>query len=277
MAQDFNYLNMKIVFLTDIHQNYDALRKINFKDFDMVLCGGDILDPGKPDLSIAKKIINLLPENTYIVPGNCDKGKEIVELIDSLNNIHKKSVLDKDINLIGIGYSRSLKEDLTFYRDYFMEDRSRIDKFLNESKNKFILNACGINVAEDKKVETIPIEAAIEMQSGLIEKFDSFIEDDILAFSKNLCSSSFNIILTHSPPYGLLDKLPGLPNIGSIQIKNIVDKIKPQLVLCGHFHENTGLVSSEGTLVFNPGAVKDGSYGVIEIRNGELKTHIVKV
>lgn len=269
--------NCKILFFTDIHQNYDAVKKIPFDKYDICVCGGDILDPTNPDLEVAKKIAEIIPKETFIVPGNCDKGKEIASIIDSFQNIHKKMAKFLDINFFGIGFSRSLKEDLIFYRDWFLDETERIKTFLKESSSPFILNACGIKSLEAEKIEMIPMEEAIKNQSALISKFDFFLEEEIKDVFEDSDENDFNIILTHSPPRGMLDKLPGLPNIGSVSIAETVKKIRPKLLLCGHFHENVGTLFKDGVVVFNPGAVKDNLYGEIEINGGSIKTNIIRV
>ncbi|HOV15781.1 MAG TPA: hypothetical protein PK771_15940, partial [Spirochaetota bacterium] len=182
------------------------------------------------------------------------------------------------INLIGIGFSRSLKEDLIYYRNWFTEDQSRIWTYLKESSNRFILEACGIKVDASSNITTMPIDDSLKNMKGLIDKFDFFLEDELTDLFKNVKSTNFSIIMTHSPPFGMLDKLPGLPNIGSISITNIIKSVMPKLVLCGHFHENVGVMTFQDSVkVFNPGALKDNYYGEIEIKHDEIKTNIVKV
>jgi Icc-related predicted phosphoesterase len=85
------------------------------------------------------------------------------------------------------------------------------------------------------------------------------------------------ILVTHSPPYGFLDKLDGLPNIGSKEIRKGIQKTAPKLVLCGHFHELFGIEKLDDTIIFNPGAIKDSRYGVIYLKGDKIKTEIVNV
>src|SRR4030042_2930601 len=101
-----------ILFITDIHQNINSTKKIDFSKYDSIICGGDILDPVNPDIKIAKKIIDLLPSNTFIIPGNCDKDSIIIEYMqEKLNFIHKKFSFINNIPILGIGYSRNIEED----------------------------------------------------------------------------------------------------------------------------------------------------------------------
>ncbi|OHD12974.1 MAG: hypothetical protein A2086_04515 [Spirochaetes bacterium GWD1_27_9] len=268
----------KILFLTDIHQNIRNIKKINFSGFDYIFCGGDLLDPSNPDFDIARKIIDILPKNTYIVPGNCDKSEKLVKAItDNLINIHKQKVTFTDFDLVGIGFSRSLKDDFKVYREYFRADKSRIFKFLKESKLKFLLDFCGIKLKSDTDIEFLDENIALNANRDFINKFVSFYENEIDDFFNRIDYLKNGIIITHSPPFGMLDKLPGLPNIGSISIRNFIEKTKPKLVLCGHFHELGGRLDIDGTVIFNPGAVKDGKYGIININEQNIKTDIIDI
>ena len=121
---------LKILFITDIHQNIKALSKIDFTIYDLVLCGGDLAEPMHFDYSKIKDIVSILKKvNAFIIPGNCDKDPRVVELINTLNNIDKKIVEFNGEKILGIGYSRSLRDDAKMYREYFLEDEKRIFEF----------------------------------------------------------------------------------------------------------------------------------------------------
>ena len=47
------------------------------------------------------------------------------------------------------------------------------------------------------------------------------------------------ILATHAPPRGVVDYTNGL-NIGSLAIREFIEKRKPMINLCGHVHENGG-------------------------------------
>jgi hypothetical protein len=63
------------------------------------------------------------------------------------------------------------------------------------------------------------------------------------------------ILVTHAPVYRTrLDIIPGLGHRGNKSIRRFVKKVKPVLVICGHFHENNGVVDTLGkTIIMNPG------------------------
>lgn len=61
------------------------------------------------------------------------------------------------------------------------------------------------------------------------------------------------VLVTHAPPYGT--KLDFLDEYsGNKSIRSFVEKVKPKLVICGHFHEHRGEFDYIGeTEVINPG------------------------
>lgn len=48
------------------------------------------------------------------------------------------------------------------------------------------------------------------------------------------------ILVTHSPPRGVLDISSSGKNLGSVAIREVVLTKKPILVVCGHIHESSG-------------------------------------
>ncbi len=68
-----------------------------------------------------------------------------------------------------------------------------------------------------------------------------------------------NIILSHLPPYGILDEDTGLntkgDHMGSKLLREFILNKKPKLVICGHIH-TPGEVRLGETLIINPGEQK---------------------
>ena len=58
------------------------------------------------------------------------------------------------------------------------------------------------------------------------------------------------VLITHVPPYKLQDTVYIGHHIGSKELKTLVEKYRPRLVLCGHVHE-TSLGRYFSTSVFN--------------------------
>ena len=51
------------------------------------------------------------------------------------------------------------------------------------------------------------------------------------------------VLVSHSPPYGLLDLSSGGKHLGSMSIRSIVEKKSPLLVVCGHIHESAAKIT----------------------------------
>jgi Icc-related predicted phosphoesterase len=61
-----------------------------------------------------------------------------------------------------------------------------------------------------------------------------------------------DILVTHGPPFGILDRSPGTPHYaGCPQLLEAVTRLKPQLHVFGHVHGAHGTVSTEDTLYVN--------------------------
>tara|TARA_Y100000310_G_scaffold345319_1_gene463736 strand:+ start:800 stop:1462 length:663 start_codon:yes stop_codon:yes gene_type:complete len=59
-----------------------------------------------------------------------------------------------------------------------------------------------------------------------------------------------DILITHSPPYEVLDKVES-DNIGSQTLLDRVRKVKPKIHAFGHIHECPGSIQKESTLFIN--------------------------
>ena len=69
-----------------------------------------------------------------------------------------------------------------------------------------------------------------------------------------------DILISHGPPYGILDKNYEGKNCGCISLMNCIEMIMPEMVLFGHIHENGGqYVQKKGILYIN-GSVVDERY-----------------
>jgi Icc-related predicted phosphoesterase len=67
-----------------------------------------------------------------------------------------------------------------------------------------------------------------------------------------------DIVITHTPPYGILDMTVGGVNAGSRCLKNRIDEIKPKFHFFGHIHEHGGKrVVCNGTTFYNASVVNE--------------------
>ena len=62
------------------------------------------------------------------------------------------------------------------------------------------------------------------------------------------------ILISHSPPYGVLDVSSGGQHFGSKSVRDTIINKKPKLVVCGHVHESGGKKANlEKSIVINAG------------------------
>jgi len=60
-----------------------------------------------------------------------------------------------------------------------------------------------------------------------------------------------DVIVSHCPPFGVLDMAADGSHIGSQALLDKIHEIKPKLVICGHVHEAAGKALVGGTWVYN--------------------------
>jgi Icc-related predicted phosphoesterase len=74
-----------------------------------------------------------------------------------------------------------------------------------------------------------------------------------------------SVLVTHSPPFKLQDKIFMGSHGGSKELRNLIDIHKPCLVLCGHIHEDPGMTKLMNTTVVNCSMGKRTEGALIEI------------
>lgn len=67
------------------------------------------------------------------------------------------------------------------------------------------------------------------------------------------------IIVSHSPPKGVVDESSGGQNLGSVTLRSAVEKLHPILVVCGHIHDSSG---RQGTIGNTP-VINAGPKGIV--------------
>jgi Icc-related predicted phosphoesterase len=75
------------------------------------------------------------------------------------------------------------------------------------------------------------------------------------------------VLVTHIPPFKTQDKVFFGHHSGSKDLRRIVDKYKPKLVLCAHIHEDPGVTQLDGSIVVNCSIGKRTEGALIEIND----------
>lgn len=63
--------------------------------------------------------------------------------------------------------------------------------------------------------------------------------------------NQIDILITHGPPYKILDRTNGEKNAGSEILLKYVERIKPKLHFFGHIHEAKGIMKNKDTQFYN--------------------------
>ena len=90
------------------------------------------------------------------------------------------------------------------------------------------------------------------------------------ALLSELQEGGLDIAVTHAPPFESgADRIGSGICVGSKAVADLVKRVKPALLLCGHIHEAAGIFRLEETLVVNPGQFGDeGNYADIRWEKG---------
>jgi Icc-related predicted phosphoesterase len=74
------------------------------------------------------------------------------------------------------------------------------------------------------------------------------------------------IFCPHAPPRGTAcDRLRSGEHVGSVAVREFVEREHPDVVLCGHIHEARGIDELDDSRVVNPGPAAAGHYAIVEI------------
>lgn len=80
-----------------------------------------------------------------------------------------------------------------------------------------------------------------------------------------------DVLITHTPPFGVLDRTRRGRHIGCKDLSEAVQRIMPKAHIFGHVHESHGLIKINDTVFVNAaqrfkGGMMSGHYRVIELR-----------
>jgi len=80
----------------------------------------------------------------------------------------------------------------------------------------------------------------------------------------DMIPSNTDILITHGPPFGILDRTAHGMNVGCEELQSTIRNIKPRFHLFGHIHEGYGQYRSQGTQFIN-GSVLDEHYNLSNV------------
>lgn len=95
-----------------------------------------------------------------------------------------------------------------------------------------------------------PADAAQILGHGQLSGPEPVVLDGIV-FGGPAVTRHVDVLVVHEPPLGTLDMLPSGRHIGSEQIRDLMIRLRPRALTCGHVHESPGIERVGDTLVVN--------------------------
>jgi len=77
-----------------------------------------------------------------------------------------------------------------------------------------------------------------------------------------------DILVTHTPPWGILDRGFASLHGGSRWLRELLERRHPRLLICGHIHEDRGAATVERTTVVNCSMGRKGAGALIKAKKG---------
>ena len=99
--------------------------------------------------------------------------------------------------------------------------------------------------------------------------------DDFKTLEEKKMIDEKTILVTHVPPFGTVDKIFIGMHGGCKELRELVDKFKPRLVLSGHIHEDPGYKKINNTIFVNCSISKRSEGALIEI-NKEISVKMLE-
>jgi len=68
-----------------------------------------------------------------------------------------------------------------------------------------------------------------------------------------------DVLITHGPPYGILDRIYDGEHVGCEELRAVLPRVRPRVHVFGHIHEDYGVLEQDGTVFINA-SICDGRY-----------------
>ena len=79
------------------------------------------------------------------------------------------------------------------------------------------------------------------------------------------------ILLTHDPPYEILDTSFFGSNAGSVELRDFDEKIRPAMHVFGHIHESAGVVKYRDTIFVNAALPEFRKAAIVELPSEKIR------
>lgn len=106
------------------------------------------------------------------------------------------------------------------------------------------------------------------------------LDEDALAAKieagwKDVRDFQLTVFCPHAPPaHTRCDRLPTGEHVGSVAVRQFIERSQPTVVLCGHIHESRGSDRIGRSRIVNPGAAAAGHYAVVKVGTSSLSIQL---
>lgn len=198
-------------------------------------------------------------------------------LISDTHSFHRQIQLESvDVLFVAGDYSlRSTEEELLDFLNWMREQHKgsivlvsgNHDRFYWKNTARFLalMNEYDICYLENSSVDLLglkmwgsPITAPA--LTGLTRRFE--MDESSRNEIWSTIPADADIVITHCPPFGILDSSEGL-NLGCKSLMARISEIKPKYHLFGHIHQSYGRVELAGTVYCNGALCGDVTDGIV--------------
>jgi len=259
---------MKIIYASDIHEAYGTLEKLfRATQADLYIIAGDLLYNAFTSLEKATRYTEL---QQFIRSWSMSRGcagdhEEIARAIiddqaaqDSarktaaeflrMTGAARATMLKKYERMADIFSSSGAKQLITIPGNYDMDlSRTALTSW-DLHKKSIALAGFKISGYGGAPVFTPGIPESLQVKFLEEAGGNAQNSEPYIFFTRE----QPDMIVVHHPPYGYLDRLASYGSIGSIGMRDFVDRGSVRVVLSGHMHEDWGAVFRDGRVFINP-------------------------
>lgn len=264
----------KVIYTADLHGNLEQYKKlINYSNkinAEGIIIGGDIAPKDETEDYIGNQrdfLQNKLPQilklmksgRLYLMMGNddCACNLDVLEKSEHLYKlIHKKRLpLTEDFDIVGYSYVPITPFLIKDWEKYDLSNIPKNSKQDYENRKRINYNFNGVKSTKNRWER---FSFAEEM-----EKSDSIQKD----LSRKLFTKKPDktVYVIHSPPDKTnLDQVKGRRHVGSMAIREFIEKFQPYLTLHAHIHETVDISGNFKDKIMNTLCMSCGNYNTGE-------------
>ncbi len=267
-------MSLKILTIADLHgrKPFPAKKLIKKYNPDILICTGDLAYSDKIRKIIfshwGENIPELLGKQKYLAM-HSEAIKSASVVLRYLNSLGKPVYLiygnndytSKEIKNLGLKL-KGLEKNVKKYKNI---------KLLTASKKK-IKGYSLIGVSGYRTLNTIT--ESKKQNTKLLKKFKKLFsktrkDKTIFLYHDVPFRTKFDLVRNRQSPMNR-------KHIGDSYINKIIKQYKPLLYICGHMHENPGVIKLYKTICLNTGLVQNKDYFIINIKDRKVSIKRVK-